>query len=171
MEEAERLAHRIVVINTGTVIAEGTAAELKDRMGCHDGARPAEVGAVGDPGNQHVAERFGRKILLISNGRGATVPAPSGPAFAEGDQAWVPQLCSAISLRTNRALPAGLLGSAIEEFQPGPPARGARCWMLSAPPGGIALRRQGKTATDIRRDYARTIRDFCTKRKVLKRTV
>ena len=33
MEEAERLAHRIVVINTGTVIAEGTAAELKDRMG------------------------------------------------------------------------------------------------------------------------------------------
>jgi ABC-2 type transport system ATP-binding protein len=33
MEEAERLAHRIVVINTGTVIAEGTTAELKDRMG------------------------------------------------------------------------------------------------------------------------------------------
>ena len=33
MEEAERLAHRIVVINTGTVIAEGTAAELKGRMG------------------------------------------------------------------------------------------------------------------------------------------
>ena len=33
MEEAERLADRIVVIDTGTVIAEGTAAELKDRMG------------------------------------------------------------------------------------------------------------------------------------------
>jgi len=33
MEEAERLARRIVVIDTGTVIAEGTAAELKDRMG------------------------------------------------------------------------------------------------------------------------------------------
>jgi ABC-2 type transport system ATP-binding protein len=33
MEEAERLADRIVVINTGTVIAEGTTAELKDRMG------------------------------------------------------------------------------------------------------------------------------------------
>jgi ABC-2 type transport system ATP-binding protein len=33
MEEAERLAHRIVVIDTGKVIAEGTAGELKDRMG------------------------------------------------------------------------------------------------------------------------------------------
>jgi len=32
MEEAERLANRIVVIDTGRVIAEGTAAELKDRM-------------------------------------------------------------------------------------------------------------------------------------------
>jgi len=32
MEEAERLADRIVVIDTGRVIAEGTAAELKDRM-------------------------------------------------------------------------------------------------------------------------------------------
>jgi len=33
MEEAERLAHRIVVIDTGKVIAEGTARELKDRLG------------------------------------------------------------------------------------------------------------------------------------------
>ena len=33
MEEAERLAHRIVVIDTGKVIAEGTAGELKDRIG------------------------------------------------------------------------------------------------------------------------------------------
>ena len=33
MQEAERLAHRIVVIDTGKVIAEGTAGELKDRMG------------------------------------------------------------------------------------------------------------------------------------------
>jgi ABC-type multidrug transport system ATPase subunit len=33
MEEAERLAHRIVVIDSGKVIAEGTAGELKDRMG------------------------------------------------------------------------------------------------------------------------------------------
>ena len=33
MEEAEHLAHRIVVIDLGTVVAEGTAGELKDRMG------------------------------------------------------------------------------------------------------------------------------------------
>jgi len=33
MEEAERLAHRIVVIDTGRVIAEGTAEQLKQRLG------------------------------------------------------------------------------------------------------------------------------------------
>jgi ABC-2 type transport system ATP-binding protein len=33
MEEAERLADRIVVIDAGSVIAEGTAAELKQRLG------------------------------------------------------------------------------------------------------------------------------------------
>ena len=33
MEEAERLAHRIVVIDTGRVIARGTARELEDRLG------------------------------------------------------------------------------------------------------------------------------------------
>ena len=33
MEEAERLAHTIVVIDTGRVIAEGTAEQLKDRLG------------------------------------------------------------------------------------------------------------------------------------------
>jgi ABC-2 type transport system ATP-binding protein len=33
MEEAERLAHRIVVLDTGRVIADGTAEQLKDRLG------------------------------------------------------------------------------------------------------------------------------------------
>jgi len=33
MEEAERLAHRIVVIDEGAVIAQGTAQQLKDRLG------------------------------------------------------------------------------------------------------------------------------------------
>jgi ABC-2 type transport system ATP-binding protein len=33
MEEAERLARRIVVLDSGRVIAEGTSAELKDRLG------------------------------------------------------------------------------------------------------------------------------------------
>jgi ABC-2 type transport system ATP-binding protein len=33
MEEAERLAHQIVVLDLGRVIAEGTAEELKERLG------------------------------------------------------------------------------------------------------------------------------------------
>jgi len=33
MEEAERLAHRIVVIDTGKVIAEGSAEQLKEQLG------------------------------------------------------------------------------------------------------------------------------------------
>ena len=33
MEEAEHLAHRIVVLDAGAVVAEGTATELKDQMG------------------------------------------------------------------------------------------------------------------------------------------
>src|SRR5213082_2409184 len=33
LEEADRLAHRIVVVDDGRVIAEGTAAELKSRFG------------------------------------------------------------------------------------------------------------------------------------------
>ncbi len=33
MEEAERLAHRIVVMDAGAVVAQGTAGELKDQLG------------------------------------------------------------------------------------------------------------------------------------------
>ncbi len=33
MEEAEHLAHRIAVLDSGSIVAQGTAAELKDRLG------------------------------------------------------------------------------------------------------------------------------------------
>jgi ABC-2 type transport system ATP-binding protein len=50
LDEAERLADRIVVIDQGTVIAEGTGSELKDRVG---GDR-LDV-ELGDPGQAEAA--------------------------------------------------------------------------------------------------------------------
>ena len=53
LEEADLLADQIVVIDHGVVIAEGTAAELKARLG----ATVVEVG-FGDPGNARRAAAF-----------------------------------------------------------------------------------------------------------------
>ena len=56
LEEADRLAHRIVVIDNGRVIADGTSSELKDRLG-------------GDVGR---AERRGRRPLRAGDRRSLT---------------------------------------------------------------------------------------------------
>jgi ABC-2 type transport system ATP-binding protein len=87
MEEAERLAHQIVVIDTGRVIAHGTALQLKDEVGgdmlearVHDVAdlprAAALLASLGngiphtDPDQQRVSlPTKGGTVLLIDAGR------------------------------------------------------------------------------------------------------
>jgi ABC-2 type transport system ATP-binding protein len=77
LEEADRLAHRIVVIDRGTVVAEGTSGELKTRIGGEVVevrlARPGDLGqslaALADLGAAGSADRASQQIRL---------PAPGG---------------------------------------------------------------------------------------------
>lgn len=91
MEEAERLAHRIVVIDHGTVIASGTAAQLKEELGGdtlevrvadlsdleHAGALLAEV-AHGQPR----IDPDQRRITIPTSG-GTTLLIEAGRRFEE----------------------------------------------------------------------------------------
>jgi ABC-2 type transport system ATP-binding protein len=78
LEEADRLAHRIVVIDQGTVIAEGTADELKTRLG-------ADVIEVRLP-HGHDVELAAAALQPVTNGDAVvdhgrqriTFPAPDG---------------------------------------------------------------------------------------------
>jgi ABC-2 type transport system ATP-binding protein len=85
MEEAERLAHRIVVIDRGLVIAQGTADELKSQVGGErlevvvtDADRVAEarseLAAVG-VGAPSVDEHTRRVTVPVSGGTAALVEA------------------------------------------------------------------------------------------------
>jgi len=81
MEEAERLAHRIVVLDLGRVIARGSADDLKDQVGgstlevrvsrADDLSRAAAVMAGLDHGKPHID----RDRLLVS------VPTQGGTAL------------------------------------------------------------------------------------------
>jgi ABC-2 type transport system ATP-binding protein len=83
LEEADRLAHRIVVIDRGTVVAEGTPGELKARIGGEVVdvrlARPDDLGpslaALADLGAAGPAGRASRQIRLPAPGGVATLRA------------------------------------------------------------------------------------------------
>jgi ABC-2 type transport system ATP-binding protein len=80
LEEADRLAHRIVVIDNGRVIAEGTSKELKDRLGGDVvELRLEDVGLF----EQAIAalSPLGNGALVVDRERHrATIPAPEGAA-------------------------------------------------------------------------------------------
>jgi ABC-2 type transport system ATP-binding protein len=79
LEEADRLAHRIAVIDRGRVIAEGSSDDLKRQLG----GEVVELAA----GDQHTLDAATAAIEAVSPGqvrvdhqnRRATIPAPGGP--------------------------------------------------------------------------------------------
>jgi ABC-2 type transport system ATP-binding protein len=91
MEEAERLAHRIVVIDNGNVIAQGTAEQLKEQMGgdvlevrvrrAEDLDKAEAILADLDGGRPHV-DADQRRVSVPSKG-GTTLLTAAGRRFEE----------------------------------------------------------------------------------------
>jgi ABC-2 type transport system ATP-binding protein len=75
LEEADRLADRVVVVDKGTIIAEGTVSELKTQVG----GDVVEITLEDDAGVKAVAAALkGRKPKLDAERRRIQVPAPKG---------------------------------------------------------------------------------------------
>ena len=91
MEEAEHLAHQIVVIDTGAVIAQGTAAQLKAKLG---GAMlearvsdPADLDRaavlLADVGHAQLRVDPDRQLVSIPTPGGTTLLLAAGRRFEE----------------------------------------------------------------------------------------
>ncbi len=74
LEEADRLARNIVVIDHGTVIAEGTSAQLKARLG----STVIEVGFSDDESAKSAAELLSRVGAVTRDGRCLRVSVSDG---------------------------------------------------------------------------------------------
>ena len=79
LEEADYLAHRIVVVDEGKIIAEGTSDELKDQMGGDvlevRVARPSDLARAGEG-----IARFGEGHLQFDEDqRRVSIPTRAGP--------------------------------------------------------------------------------------------
>ncbi len=78
MEEAERLADQIAVIDHGSVIARGTADELKDRVGGERIELSVREGIELSVVRDELASLAAGDILVEENVRRVTVPVTGG---------------------------------------------------------------------------------------------
>ncbi len=81
LEEADALSDRVIVIDGGRVIAEGTPDDLKERVGgtfCEFVPRnPADVAAISDALGPLVPEAS--RLVISAESDRVVIPAPNGP--------------------------------------------------------------------------------------------
>ena len=118
LEEADQLAGRIAIIDQGTIVAQGTPAELKASMG-----EPALTVTLGNPDQHAAAEAALAPVgaMLPSSSRTVSIRLPDGaaglaPAVRALDEAGIavakidmhePSLDDVFLAKTGRSLTAG----------------------------------------------------------------